>query len=816
MIILPNFHGTSKDAPGVEQTETNAFSPLKQRLAAGQDSVVFVNADSTGYSADGIFYHTAVEIGALHDATVILYLWAEWVDTAPTGPKAWKAPVTLRTGAGPKLTIYQAATPGQVPGYAFDGARRSAMIDAIPTPHLCIMHQGHNAQSFEVNAPGLNTVGAGLFMGALGMTELKWPGVAQLVTTQNPWRDNTNYLKVYQAISGVVTAHPGVTLADSYADFQALNKAGVLYRPDGLHPTDSATNSAGADVVTSRLLALYHAAIPGAFTTPSWPTMDAPSLLDNTEFENWGAGAMPLRWQANFGLTATKDTTNVYSARFPYSMALYANGNPNGKNSSARAIRYFSTAELAKIRGKTISVAMLVKVPRGQPFYGAVIIKTGGATRTLTASALVAVNDDWAVMTLPAVPVDDVALADFSCYISLSPAFFTDTPLASPVYVQKIVVVEGALPKGMLPALPTGRPTPGLTYQTRVQDSTPTGHVNLDIIGNYLYTINQNKKLLIYSLTNPALPTLVGSVTDTTNLNGAGGIRVSPDGNRAYVSCEAGAAMTVWDVSNKSAPVFVATQRGPTPGTSLAGASNLRLNAAGTLCLVTTITRNSLALIDITNPAAPTWIKEVTGLNGARDVFLSKDEKTAYVTCDAASNMYVIDITNPATAVSVKTVTDGTYGSLARGIVMNAAGTRLFTMGPSTAGLSWVGSIGVWDISGANQNAPLNVSGYLGTASGTPGYIAGGRGMVLSPDEQYLYATSESGDNFSIFDISKETAIRLIEVNRGNVVGTDLDAAFGLKVKAGYAYIACYTGAASPAGRGIAVVKIDPFYGTPA
>jgi hypothetical protein len=511
-----------------------------------------------------------------------------------------------------------------------------------------------------------------------------------------------------------------------------------------------------------------------------------------------------------------KDTTNVYSARFPYAMSLNPNGNPNGKNDNARALRYFSTQELAKVRGKTISLALLAKVPAGQPFSAILVIKVGGATRTFTFAGLVNCKDGWMLYTLPNVPIDDVALADFSAYVSLTPAFFTATPTADPVLVQKFVIVDGPLPKGILPALPTGRPATGLTYQTRVQDSTPTGHVNLEIVGNYLYTINQNKKLLIYSLTDPASPTLVGSVTDTTNLNGAGGIRLSPDGNRAYVSCEAGAAMTVWDVSNKAAPVFVATQRGPTPGTSLAGASNLRLNAAGTLCMVTTITRNSLALIDITNPAAPTWIKEVTGLNGARDVFLSKDEKTAYVTCDSASNMYVIDITNPATAVSVRTVTDSAYGSLARGIVMNAAGTRLYTMGPSNAGVGWVGSIGVWDISGANQNAPLNVSGYLGTASGTPGYIAGGRGMVLSPDEQYLYATSESGDNFSIFDISKETAIRLIEVNRGTVPGTDLDAAFGLKVKAGYAYIACYTGAASPAGRGIAVVKIDPFYGTPA
>jgi hypothetical protein len=362
------------------------------------------------------------------------------------------------------------------------------------------------------------------------------------------------------------------------------------------------------------------------------------------------------------------------------------------------------------------------------------------------------------------------------------------------------------------------------TYLVKVQDTPVAPTANICLGGNYLYAANQNKKLLIYDIgANPGNPPLVGSLSDVTNLNGSGAVRVNAAGTYAFVSCEAGASMTVIDISNKTAPTFVARVQGPLPSTSLAGASNIRLNAAGTVAYVTTITRNSLAVIDISTPTAPVWLTEVRGpvagtsMRGCRDVILSLDEKTAYVSMDTSNGIAVVDVTTPASATYVTTVSDAQSASC-RGIVLNAAGTRLFQLGAGNASATpaWAGGITTWDISGANKNNPQKLAVWLGQDPfGGMRYIAGGRGIVLSTDEKYMFVTSESGDNLSLFDMSTDTAITYLTGTKGPVPGDSLDAAFPLYVKNGYAYIALYSGAASPSGRGFAVVQIDPKYNPP-
>lgn len=439
--VLQARHGLSAE---------NAMSPLKARLSSGQDASLFVNADSTGYSANGPFYKLAVALGDRHDATVVLYRWAEWEESAPTGPKAYAAPVVLRDGDGPTLTVWLAALPGGMAGSMLADQRAAAF--GIPAPDLCILHQGHNMQSFEMPG-GILSPGRAAFLGPLGMSELRWPGVPQLVTTQNPWRDGTGYDKIYNAILGVVAAHPGLTLVDTHAAFLAAGKAPGLYSDD-IHPSASAENSAGAQLTADILLAAYDdAAQKAGFETPSWPGLQADNLLANGDFLDW-TGVVPTGWSVAAPGTAVKDADVRRDAAFPYSLALRPNG-----SASSFLTRYIRNEEARGMIGKRISFAVLYRNSAGQsaPVVN-LIVPSEGATRTISCAALqfggagAQTGDGWMWAVANDIPVDPtVNPAGYSFYIRINAGFGTSSPVSNaPLHVQRVVIVEGPLPRGGL------------------------------------------------------------------------------------------------------------------------------------------------------------------------------------------------------------------------------------------------------------------------------------------------------------------------------------------------------------------------------
>ncbi|MFK3781098.1 SGNH/GDSL hydrolase family protein [Agrobacterium sp. NPDC089420] len=423
----------------------NAFSPLRARLIAGQNTTIFINADSTAYADSGPFHQFAMMLGDLHNANVVLYRWAEWQTSAPTGPKAYADPVRLRTGAGPTITVYLAALPGGMAGFMLADHRANAL--KIPRPDLCIMHQGHNMQSFE--APGgILSSGRATLLGPLGMTAWRWPGVAQLITTQNPWRHDNGYDKVYQAILDVARAHPGLTLVDTHAAFMARNKDVALYR-DNIHPND-----AGAGLVAQSLFSAFLAAAPGtSFETPCWPKLPTTNLIANGDFTDW-SGLLPAGWGLSASGSAVKATDVTFSPAFAYSLALRANG-----NQAVGLLHYFRGPEAAAMIGKTISFAILYRHSEGQrlPFI-MLIVKSGGISHTINMSALqfggaeAAGSSGWMWATANEIKIDpDLNPDGFDLYLHIYPAFGISPPSSDePLYIQRIIATEGPLPKGNL------------------------------------------------------------------------------------------------------------------------------------------------------------------------------------------------------------------------------------------------------------------------------------------------------------------------------------------------------------------------------
>jgi hypothetical protein len=423
----------------------NALSPLRARLTAGQGATIFVNGDSTAYADAGPFQQFAMMLGELHDMKVVVYRWAEWQTDAPTGPKAYAEPVTLRAGNGPTLTVYLAALPGGTAAYMLAEQRAAAL--KIPRPDVCIMHHGHNMQSFE--APGgILSSGRSTLLGPLGMTEWQWPDAPQLITTQNPWRDNTGYDKVYQAILDVARSHPNLTLVDTHAAFVANGKDAALYR-DNVHPND-----AGSRIIARTLFGCYLASAPDSgFQTPCWPRLPATNRSANGDFPD-GSGSVPTGWSLNAPGSVTRAADVTFSPAFAHSLALRANG-----NQTVGLLRYFRNTEAAAMIGKTVSFAVLYKYSEGQrPPFVVLVVKSGGTSRTINAAALqfggmnALSNSGWMWAVANEIAIDpDLSPSGFGLYLQIYPAFGTSPPNSNePHYIQRVIVTEGSSPKGNL------------------------------------------------------------------------------------------------------------------------------------------------------------------------------------------------------------------------------------------------------------------------------------------------------------------------------------------------------------------------------
>lgn len=401
----------------------NAFSPIKSKLAAGKDAILFINGDSTSYEPYGPYFLFAKAIGDAMDCKIVLHRWAEWKMGTPGGPKQYEPPVTLRDSGKATLTIFLATLPGSVPSDMFAGARRPNAIDAIPIPDCCILHHGHNMRGFPQALAGDRSSGRGMILAAIGMTSLKWPGIPQAVTNQNPWKNGHEYKTVLESITTAAAAHPSITLIDSHSAFITAGKVPELYRPnDVIHPSDSAANHQGAQLVADALFTTWKsAALNQSFTTPS--TQPGPNLIGN----------FPDGWKPDNGAT-TETVDDAIAIR------------PNGNQNSALT-KILTKEEVAAIAGKTITLTAEVRsAPDQLRALGNFVCKSGGETRTFVVLDRGTCKDGWLLLVCSGIQID----ADQSpgpVYLKYFPAFHTKAPESnSPLLIRKVTITEGLLP----------------------------------------------------------------------------------------------------------------------------------------------------------------------------------------------------------------------------------------------------------------------------------------------------------------------------------------------------------------------------------
>lgn len=419
-------------ARGAERSVANAFSVIKTKLANGNDAVLFINGDSTSYEKHGAYFLFARAIGDAMDSKVILHRWAEWNKGSPTGPKQYEPAETLRETGKATLTVYLATLPGSVPSDMFAGSRRIKAIDAIPAPDCCLLHHGHNMRGFPQAMAGDRTTGRGMILAAIGMTSMKWPGIPQAITNQNPWKNGDEYKTVFDSIQTAVAAHPSITLIDTHGPFIAAGKTPDLYRPnDAIHPSDSAANNKGAQLVANALLSTWiTAAMNKSFTTPSWPAIRGESLVRG-DFSSH----VPDDWKPENGAT---------TELVDHTVAIYPNG-----SEKASLTKVFSNEETAAIAGKTITITALVRsAPDQIRALGSFVCRSGGETRTFVFLDKGTCKDGWLLLVCSGIAVD--LDQPSPVYLKYYPAFGSKPPASrSALLIQKVVISEGMLPKGL-------------------------------------------------------------------------------------------------------------------------------------------------------------------------------------------------------------------------------------------------------------------------------------------------------------------------------------------------------------------------------
>lgn len=440
-----------------------AMAPIKQKLEASQNVVIFVDGDSTSYNTQSGIQLFLQQLAQKYSGTAALYLWGEWNNGTglPSGPKAYNAVVNTVYGAGPTVTMYLCALPGSVPSFPWDSSRKAAALDALPTPDLIIIHQGHNAASFDVQAgvvtSGDNLVtGRGILLGAAGMLSLQWPGAPQLMTTQNPNRADNNMANMYGAYIGAAAVLPSLSLVNTYADFVALGKATRLFRPaagdpTGVHPSDGFGGPGydGGTLQANRLMGAFNLAVGGAYSTVSWPANVGTNLLANGDFAAW-AGTFPDNCSAFNSQGAVKDTVFKYGAA-PYSMRMDC-------TQRFGSIRYtLTTSEKAAIANKTVSLAVLFYTTAQyagglSPFRAIFIVDnlaqaSPGPIQWVQGDAPLAVGGGWYLAVFPGV---QVGTPGGSTSVNLYPNF-PNTPTGGSCWVQKLMLVQGPLPSGPFP-----------------------------------------------------------------------------------------------------------------------------------------------------------------------------------------------------------------------------------------------------------------------------------------------------------------------------------------------------------------------------
>jgi hypothetical protein len=381
---------------------------------------------------------------------------------------------------------------------------------------------------------------------------------------------------------------------------------------------------------------------------------------------------------------------------------------------------------------------------------------------------------------------------------------------------------------GRLTAIDISNPaTPAIAGSSQASNALLNAST-VNISGGYAYVASKNRNgpngtesnddgtgnsLTILDIsTNPASPTIVGSVHDSNTLFGAYGVSVS--GHYAFVASQGclsgqpcpnhavGCAFAVIDISNPANPTIVAALHStslPQPWTSTGALGHpTSVAISGNYAYITAAYQNRLTVVSIANPLSPkivATIKDNTNLNFPVDVAVSGNYayvtdqistgrltvvnvsepanpqvvtslassalngayrvrlrgEFAYVSASSAGDVAAVDISNPLAPRLAATVTDGAHLNRTTGLDIDPSGTHVVASSPYLS----------------NQTQPLfppfalqtggpTLTGNISVITLDPSPIS----VTISPASQPVSPTAQTSANFSFTVNDAVAAVR--------------------------------------------------------
>src|SRR3989344_5765607 len=258
-------------------------------------------------------------------------------------------------------------------------------------------------------------------------------------------------------------------------------------------------------------------------------------------------------------------------------------------------------------------------------------------------------------------------------------------------------------------------------------------------------------------------PTIKGSVTDATNLDGAISVYVS--GRYAYLAAQTADRLTIVDVSNPASPTTVGSVTDAQLDTANA------VYVTGNYAYVAASgNADRLTIVDVSNPSSPAIVGSVTSpqLESAYPVCVSC--RYAYVAAGGADRLTIVDVSNPSSPVIVGSVTDSTLLDVARSVYVSGRYAYVMAWAADSLTIVDVFNPSSPTIVGSVTSALLDDAHYI--------YVSG----------RYAYVTAANADRLIIVDVSSPASPVIV----GSVTDAQLDYASAVYVSGRYAYVAAY------------------------